>query len=171
MKRLAAATTTSKDNDKKNSSTKNGTVAVGSSSSRHNGTADRAQRLRTTLAPGMRAPPAVKRPDIGDALKDLPKEDRKALKAADEDRIKRRLEKKQRLREQLRTEKAKEVLDKKIRKTNVPIGKVGGGGGASGAGKGFRSDKKGGAGGGKRKTRTRSDNAVLRKNTKKVVAA
>jgi nucleolar protein 12 len=100
--------------------------------------------------------PPPPRPDIGASLKELPKEDRKALKVGDEERQARRLAKKQRGRAELKMEKAKEILDKKLKAANR---------GGKSAAESKRS--RGGAAGTAKKTRVRSDKMAGKKNSKK----
>jgi nucleolar protein 12 len=115
-------------------------------------TKDRRAANKTPI--GFRKPVVVPtRPDIGDQLKDLPKSDRKALKSSDDERLARRLAKKNSKRQEIGMIKAKEALDRRV--------KTAGGGGV---GMRPKSAAKEGA---KRKTRSRSDNLVFKKNTKK----
>lgn len=97
--------------------------------------------------------PKAPRPDIGDQLKTLSKEERKALKQSDDERLARRLEKKQAKREQIKIEKQKEILDRKVKS-------------AGGSAYKARIDpaKEGML---KKNKRMRSDNAVFAKNRKK----
>lgn len=99
------------------------------------------------------------RPDIGESLRELSKEDRKALKESDAERAARRLEKKSRARLTMKMEKQKEVLDKRLKLA---------GKGGSAESKKFKAGKN--DGGKSKKTRTRSDAMIKKKNTKKAIA-
>ena len=109
---------------------------------------------------GHKTAPAIKPHEIpvrlidnGESLRALPKSDRKVIKAADEERLKRRLEKKSRTRVAIGAKKAQELIDKKLKKTNAPkSGRVG---------TGKKNE-------GKKKSRTRSDDMEKKKNSKKV---
>lgn len=101
------------------------------------------------------AEPMEPRPDHGEELKGLSKEDRKALKASDAERLQRRLEKKQRNRLSIKEAKSKELIDKKLKFANDGR-KVGGTSGPKTTGAE-----------GKKKSRIRSDKAIVKKNTKK----
>jgi len=92
------------------------------------------------------------RPDIGEQLKNLSKDERKSLKSNDDERNIRRLEKKNAKRQEIRIEKQKEVLDKKIK---------------SAGGSNYKSRIDPAKEGMKRSKRMRSDNAVFAKNKKK----
>lgn len=119
-------------------------------------TADRKTRsaqFDASKLPSVPSIPKAPRPDIGEQLKSLSKEERKALKSSDDDRLTRRLEKKQAKREAIKLEKQKEVLDRKVKS-------------AGGSSYKARVDP---AKEGMRKKRMRSDNAVFAKNRKKTI--
>ena len=92
------------------------------------------------------------RPDIGDQLKDLSKDERKNLKSADDERLARRLNKKNSKRQEIKIEKQKEILDRRIK---------------SAGGSSYKSRVDPAKEGMKRSKRMRSDNAVFAKNKKK----
>lgn len=113
---------------------------------------ERKERTKTTK---VKAGPVTPRPDIGESLRTLSKDERKALKSADEERLQRRMEKKQARRDGIKTEKAKEALDRRVRSA------------ASGA---TGKTRTGPAKEGLKKPRIRSEKAMRNKNKKKVVA-
>lgn len=103
------------------------------------------------LVPKVKAAP---RPDIGDELKNLSKDERKALKSADDERLARRLEKKNLKRQSIKIEKQKEFLDQKIK---------------SAGGSSYKARIDPAKEGMKRSKRMRSDKAVFAKNKKKAI--
>lgn len=92
------------------------------------------------------------RPDIGEQLKELSKDERKSLKSADDERLARRLNKKNSKRQEIKIEKQKEILDRKIK---------------SAGGSNYKARIDPAKEGMKRSKRMRSDNAVFAKNKKK----
>jgi nucleolar protein 12 len=103
----------------------------------------RERRMSSATSPGRASKPRAPRIDLGERLASLSKEERKAIKATDEDRIQRRLEKKK-----MKTAQGGDGLNEEGK---VDLG---------------RAKKKDGPVVGK-KTRVRSDRNEIRKNTKK----
>lgn len=58
-----------------------------------------------------------RRPDVGESLRELSKDDRKAIKSTDAERLARRLQKKQHKKISLTAERAKASIDASLRKT------------------------------------------------------
>lgn len=136
--------------DRRNSSQANASSSSATSSTTRRGPFD-AKNLPAvpSMKPRVKATP---RPDIGEQLKDLSKDERKVLKSGDDERLARRLNKKQAKREAIKIEKQKEALDKRIKTA----------GGSS-----YKARIDPAKDGMKRSKRMRSDKAVFAKNKKK----